>query len=161
MMLLLFAGCSGNQASGSQEATPATHQAPGAGVVKTPGSTVVVHVTPTPTATPLPVPPEAAAVAKAFYKAIQAKDYAKASSFLTADATLGGQALNQTTLTQIAQAANSMNGPITSFKFTDDASDHTLLIGSIMRNKDMVYNTHLHLKQQPDGSWKITTLDGI
>src|SRR5579859_5455237 len=122
MILLLLVGCSGTRASGSQEATPATHQAPGAGMVKTPGTTGVAHVAPTPTATPLPVPAEASTVANAFYKAIQAKAYAKAYGFLSADATLRGQALNQATLAQVAQAANSMNGPITSFKFTDDAS---------------------------------------
>ncbi len=168
--LLLFAivivsSCGGATPPGGS----ATPTASGATTPVTPAaSTTPIASATTPVSTPTSVPttPPAGGVlatADNYYKAVAARDYTKAYSYMDPGVTSPlqpNQPISQDQYTRLAQGVDLTAGPVVSYTYIADASDPTRVIMTLSRKQGLRYHSHLTMKQVGD-TWKIISFDTI
>jgi hypothetical protein len=123
-------------------------------ITSSPNSTPDVTVTPTNT----PSEQNAAAVATSYYRAVAAKNYRLAFTYLAANATgPDGRRLTYPAFLQLARSMESLAGPVTSFSVGAYSS---LIVMTIERNKIGPYHAHLQMAQH-GGIWRIISIDRV
>lgn len=133
------------------------------GGTPTPTTMPTVTITPTGTATPQPtaspgINQELERIASQFYTLIEAKNYARAYTFLDAHATdPNGQPFTLQSFERQAQARDNEAGTVISFSVSAFAPS---VIATVTRSQLGPYHAHLQMKQEGD-TWKIVSLDRI
>jgi hypothetical protein len=95
-----------------------------------------------------------------FYQAIENKNYTRAYSYISSDATTtDGQKLTKDAFLQLAQLGDA-DGVVTSFDYIADSTDATQITMTIMRGSSLRYHAHLHMKEKGN-VWQIVQLDRI
>jgi hypothetical protein len=101
--------------------------------------------------------------ANQYYNAIKSQNYTSAYSYLDTNLTASnGQPLTQDLYTTAAQGLDTEKGTVSSFSIgnisvTNDTASVTV---SVKRANAPAYDVHLQLRQV-NGTWKITSYDGI
>lgn len=96
-----------------------------------------------------------------YYQAVQDRDYAKAFTYLDANATTtDGQKLTQESFTQLAQNAFTENGAITNVTMIPGSDDGTQIVTTIDRSSTTHYHSHLTMKKE-GSTWKILSFERI
>jgi hypothetical protein len=95
-----------------------------------------------------------------FYQAIENKNYPRAYSYLSDDATTaGGQRLTKGVFLQMAQLGDA-GGVVSSFDFIADSTNVTQIIVTLTRSSSLRYHAHLRMKEKGN-IWEIAQLDRI
>ena len=122
--------------------------------------------TPTPTATTGPTATQTTTAGGIsttiiyFYQAVENKNYTRAYSYLSSDATTtSGQKITKDVFLQMAQTADA-DGVVTSFDFIADSTDATQIIMTLTRGTSLRYHAHLHMKETGN-IWQIAQIDRI
>ncbi len=113
-----------------------------------------------PTTTQTPTPGGISTIIIYFYQAVENKNYTRAYSYLSSDATTtDGQKITKDVFLQMARTADA-DGTVTSFDFIADLTDATQIIMTLTRSSSLRYHAHLHMKEKGT-IWQIAQLDRI